>query len=113
MFLIRSTRQGDRPTRRSRALLPALEDCESRKLLSGIVGQHIGVVADGIQGAHIGMTAGIQGAHIGMTAGIQGQHIGVTTDGIQGAHIGGNAAESLPKSQIIVVLAEDVSMRKH
>ncbi len=46
---------------------------------AGIVGQHIGMTA-GIQGAHIGSVAAIQGQHIGyegvVADHIQGQHIG-------------------------------------
>jgi hypothetical protein len=43
---------------------PIVEDLEGRQLLSGIVGNHIGVAA--IQGNHIGMSvAAIQGNHIG------------------------------------------------
>ena len=57
-----------RPVTRRR---PQLEAVEGRMLLSGIVGQHIGmsVAASAIQGSHIGTNVAsdaIQGNHIGM-----------------------------------------------
>jgi hypothetical protein len=74
-----------RPVTRRR---PQLETVEGRMLLSGIVGNHIGmsVAVPAIQGAHIGSavaTDAIQGAHIGSV---------VATDAIQGAHIGSAVA---------------------
>ena len=42
---------------------PLVEALEGRQLLSGIIGNHIGVTAE-VQGAHIG-TNGIVGQHIG------------------------------------------------
>lgn len=50
--------------RRRRGTSPCLENLEGRLSLSGIVGNHIGVMA--IQGNHIGVAAAmIQGNHIG------------------------------------------------
>ena len=65
-----SRRQDDRPrARRPRDRRPLVEDLEGRRLLSGIVGNHIGVsVAPAIVGNHIGTSvsaAMIQGGHIG------------------------------------------------
>ena len=48
-------RDRDRRDRTRRNLTPAVEGCERRLSLSGIVGNHIGVVAQAIQGNHIGM----------------------------------------------------------
>ncbi len=75
MNWLRLFRQGNDSTRRlpSRRR-PVVEALEGRQLLSGIVGNHIGVVSDAIQGNHIGYQA-IQGNHIGYQA-IQGNHIG-------------------------------------
>jgi hypothetical protein len=85
MNLFRLFPQGDASTRRLRARRrPIVEALEGRQLLSGIVGNHIGVVSDAIQGNHIGYQA-VQGAHIG-SAMIQGAHIGSAM--IQGQHIG-------------------------
>jgi hypothetical protein len=74
MNWLRLFRQGDNATRRLPSHRPLVEALEGRQLLSGIVGNHIGVVSDAIQGNHIGYQA-IQGNHIG-TAWIQGSHIG-------------------------------------
>jgi hypothetical protein len=62
-----SRRQADRPAaRRPRTRRPLVEDLEGRRLLSGIVGNHIGVnVAPAIQGQHVGSSPTIQGQHIG------------------------------------------------
>jgi purine nucleoside phosphorylase len=63
---------------------PQMETVEERMLLSGIVGQHIGmaVATPAIVGQHIGTNVA--------TDAIQGNHIGtnVATDAIQGNHIG-------------------------
>jgi hypothetical protein len=85
MNWLRLFRQGNDSTRRlpSRRR-PVVEALEGRQLLSGIQGNHIGVVSDAIQGNHIGYQA-IQGNHIGYQA-IQGNHIGYQA--IQGNHIG-------------------------
>ena len=55
MNWLRLFRQGDDSTRRLPARRrPLVEALEGRQLLSGIVGNHIGVVSDAIQGNHIG-----------------------------------------------------------
>ena len=96
MNTLRLFRQGNGSTRRLQARRrPIVEDLEGRQLLSGIQGNHIGVVAevqrslvaDSATGKHLD-TAAIQGAHIG-TAAIQGNHIG--SPAIVVAHIGTNA----------------------
>jgi hypothetical protein len=59
-----SHRRADRPAaRRPRTRRPLVEDLEGRRLLSGIVGNHIGTPA--IVGSHIGMgvTPDIVGSH--------------------------------------------------
>ena len=96
MNALRLFRPGNDSTRRLQARRrPIVEALEGRQLLSGIQGNHIGIVAD-VQnvlaadfatGEHV-KTAMIQGAHIG-TAAIQGAHIG--TAAIQGSHIGTSA----------------------
>jgi hypothetical protein len=48
-------RTSDRRRRAGRC--PVVESLEGRKLLSGIVGNHIGVVTAAIQGNHIGYNA--------------------------------------------------------
>jgi hypothetical protein len=62
-------RQADRPAaRRPRTRRPLVEDLESRRLPSGIVGNHIGMsVAPAIVGNHIGtsLVPAVQGGHIG------------------------------------------------
>jgi hypothetical protein len=73
-----SRRQADRPSARlPRARRPLVEDLEGRRLLSGIIGNHIGTSVsaevvvtkpvDLIVGNHIGtsVNAAIQGNHIG------------------------------------------------
>jgi hypothetical protein len=87
-------RQVDRNSiRRPRARRSlVVEGLEGRRLLSGIVGNHIGFAAD-IVGNHIGMSVSpaIVGQHIGMdvSPAIVGQHIGMNvTPAIQGAHVG-------------------------
>lgn len=87
-----------RPQTRRR---PQIEAMEGKMLLSGIIGNHIGVtaaaVAPPIQGAHIGVVAeGIVGSHIGTNVAV--------APPIQGAHIGMSVAdvatpEALPKKQ--------------
>jgi hypothetical protein len=55
-------------TRRPPARRPLVEDLEGRWLLSGIIGNHIGIsVSTGIQGNHFGknVSADIKGNHIG------------------------------------------------
>ena len=72
-----SRRLADRSSaRRPQTRRPLVEDLEGRQLLSGIVGNHIGMnVAPAIVGNHIGMNVApaIVGNHIGTPA-IQGSH---------------------------------------
>jgi hypothetical protein len=87
-------RQVDRDSiRRPRARRsPSFEGLEGRQLLSGIVGNHIGMSAM-VQGGHIGtsVSPAIVGNHIGtsVTPEIVGNHIGMSvTPEIVGNHIG-------------------------
>ena len=97
-----SRRQTDRPhVRLPRARRPLVENLEGRRLLSGIQGNHIGVmsVAPAIVGQHIG-TAAIQGNHIGTPA-IVGQHIGTSvTQVVQRKHIGTDVAPAIVGNHI-------------
>jgi hypothetical protein len=85
-----SRRQAHRPAaRRPRTCRPLVEDLEGRRLLSGIVGNHIGtnVVSDVVVMRKAGGkadTPAIVGNHIGTSisaAEIQGNHIGISASG--------------------------------
>jgi hypothetical protein len=66
MNWLRLFRHSDGSTRRLQARRrPIVEDLEGRQLLSGIVGNHIGMGAPMIVGNHIGTGAMVQGGHIG------------------------------------------------
>ncbi len=64
-----SRRRSDAPSaRRPQARRPLVEDLEGRQLLSGIVGNHIGVsYSPALIGHHIGtsVSSAIQGSHTG------------------------------------------------
>jgi hypothetical protein len=76
----RLLRHTDSSTRRLQARRrPTVEALEGRQLLSGIVGDHIGMnAADFRAGSHIGTGAMIVGNHIGTSAMVKGGHIGTS-----------------------------------
>jgi hypothetical protein len=61
--LLRFFRHGNGSNRRLPARRPIVEDLEGRRLLSGIQGNHIGIVAEVQKVREV--AAAIQGAHIG------------------------------------------------
>ncbi len=74
MTLLQLFRQSDRTARRITARRPSVEGLEGRRLLSGVVGNHVvGNVAQDIKSWP--PVADIQGAHIGSPM-IVGRHIG-------------------------------------